>query len=72
MILRMLEGLWMRPGPIYALCFDRTLPLLRPLDEHPHRRLIAALRARDVTGARGAALLDVTRVSILLEPNLPD
>ncbi len=72
MTLRMLEGLWMRLGPIYVLCFDRALPLFQSLDEHPHRQLIAALRARDIATARAAALLDVAQVAILLQPNLPD
>ncbi len=71
MTLRMLEGLWMRLGPIYALSFDAALPLFQPLAEHPHRRLIAALRARNVEAARAAALLDVAQVATLLEPNLP-
>ncbi len=69
-ILRALEGLWMRIGPIYALGLDRPLPEMAP-GRHPHAQLIAALRRRDAAGARAAALLDVGESSKLLEPQLP-
>lgn len=68
-ILRALEGLWMRIGPIYALGLDRPLPQLAP-GCHPHRQLIEALRRRDPAAARAAALLDVCESSKLLEPRL--
>ena len=70
LILRTLEGLWMRLGPIYALSFDRPL---RPLDGdgHPHDRLLDALRRRDAASARRAALLDVSHGNQRLEQHLP-
>ena len=70
LILRTLEGLWMRLGPLYALSFDRPL---RPLDGdgHPHDQLLEALRRRDAAAARRAALLDVSHGSQRLEQHLP-
>jgi len=69
LILRMLEGLWMRLGPVYALSLQDTLPVLPP-GEHPHEMLIAARKARDVAAAREAALLDVQYSNCWLEPKL--
>ena len=71
LILHTLEGLWMRLGPLYALGFDRPL---RPLDAdgHPHDRLIEALRRRDPTAARAAALVDILHTNMRLEQDLPD
>jgi DNA-binding GntR family transcriptional regulator len=71
LILRTLEGLWMRLGPLYALSFDRPL---RPLtsDGHPHDRLIDALRRRDVRAARAAALVDINDSNALLDRQLAD
>jgi len=69
LILRMLEGLWMRLGPVYALSLQDTLPPMAP-GEHPHEKLIAALKARDPAAAREAALLDVQYSNRWLEPKL--
>lgn len=71
LILRMLEGLWMRLGPVYALSFDRPLPGFGP-DGHPHLRLIEALRQRDVALAREAAFNDVRYSNEILQPTLMD
>jgi DNA-binding GntR family transcriptional regulator len=71
LILRMLEGLWMRLGPVYALSFDRPLPEFGP-DGHPHLQLIEALRQRDVALARGAAFNDVRYSNEILRPSLID
>ncbi len=71
LILRTLEGLWMRLGPLYALSFDRPL---RPLDGdgHPHDRLLDALRHRDGAAARSAAMLDISHGNQRLEQHLPE
>ena len=68
-ILRALEGLWMRIGPIYALSLDQPLPDVGA-DGHPHRALIDGLRRRDAEAARAAAILDVCEGNKLLEPTL--
>lgn len=68
-ILRTLEGLWMRLGPVYALSFDRPLPSIGA-DGHPHGRLIDALRRRSVGDARTAAVLDVGESNKLLGSEL--
>ena len=69
LLLRMLEGLWMRLGPLYALSFDQKLPPLGP-EGHPHAALIDALRRRDSQGARQAALVDVQHGNQILEATL--
>ncbi|MCF6371025.1 hypothetical protein [Rhizobium halophilum] len=37
------EGLWMRCGPILSHLYDGGLPDWEP---HPHKRIVAALKAR--------------------------
>lgn len=69
MILRLLEGLWMRIGPFYALTAEQPFPPL-PADGHAHDKLIDALRRRNVADARLAAQLDVCDGNRLLEPGL--
>ncbi|WP_419729880.1 GntR family transcriptional regulator [Lichenicola sp.] len=69
LLLRMLEGLWTRIGPLYAMGFDKKLPPLGPAG-HPHRGLIDALRRRDVEAARQAALVDVEYGNQILEATL--
>lgn len=71
LILRTLEGLWMRLGPIYALSFDRPLDDLTGL-RHPHLLMIDALRSRDAAAAREAAISDVRMGDRLLSPTLTD
>lgn len=71
LILRMLEGLWTRLGPVYALSLEQPPPEPGP-DGHPHVQLIAALRRRDVHAADAAALADVAYGNESIEPNLPD
>lgn len=52
------EGLWVRCGPILSHLYDEGLPDWEP---HPHIRLIAALRARDPEEARDACREDIER-----------
>ena len=69
LLLRMLEGLWTRIGPLYALSFDQKLPPLGP-EGHPHTALVDALRRRDAQAARKAALFDVQHGNQILEAML--
>ncbi len=66
---RTLEGLWMRLGPVYSLCIDKTLPDMSETG-HPHLQLIAALRDRNVLAARAAATNDVQQGDRALRPYL--
>ncbi|MCQ8240323.1 GntR family transcriptional regulator [Rhizosaccharibacter radicis] len=59
LVQRMLEGLWMRLGPAYALSADLAMPVIPAPEHHPHTLLINALRARDVEAARRAAQQDI-------------
>lgn len=52
------EGLWVRCGPILSHLYDGGLPDWEP---HPHLRVIAALRARDAEAARDAIREDIER-----------
>lgn len=52
------EGLWVRCGPILSHLYDAGLPDWEP---HPHLRVIAALRADDGEGARDAIREDIER-----------
>ncbi|CAH1650375.1 DNA-binding GntR family transcriptional regulator [Hyphomicrobiales bacterium] len=52
------EGLWVRCGPILSHLYDEGLPDWEP---HPHLRLITALRERDPETARAASREDIER-----------
>jgi DNA-binding GntR family transcriptional regulator len=52
------EGLWMRCGPILSHLYDGGLPDWEP---HPHKRIITALKARDAAAARDAIKEDIVR-----------
>lgn len=52
------EGLWVRCGPILSHLYDEGLPDWEP---HPHLRLITALRDRDPDQARAACREDIER-----------
>jgi DNA-binding GntR family transcriptional regulator len=54
----LVEGLWVRCGPILSHLYDAGLPDWEP---HPHLRVIAALRARDPDAARDAIREDIER-----------
>jgi len=61
LILRILEGLWMRIGPVYALTLESSAEPYRADDAHG--RLLAALAAHDGDAARAAIIDDVRRSS---------
>ena len=69
LILRILEGIWMRIGPVYALSQQEPAAAADG-DAHPHERLVAALRHRDGEAARAAVIADVRRSSDWLERSL--
>lgn len=52
------EGLWMRCGPILSHLYDGGLPDWEP---HPHKKIIKALRARDASAAHEAMKEDIVR-----------
>ncbi|MBA4785535.1 MAG: GntR family transcriptional regulator [Rhizobiales bacterium] len=52
------EGLWMRCGPILSHLYDGGLPDWEP---HPHKRVIAALKTRDPAAAYEAIKEDIVR-----------
>jgi len=54
----LVEGLWVRSGPLLWHSIDAHAPRWRP---GPHRDLIAALRARDPEAARAAMVADAAR-----------
>ena len=58
LIQRVLEGLWIRLGPPYALALSRGVSPFPP-GMHPHELLMAALRTGNVEAARTASLHDV-------------
>ena len=70
LILRILEGIWMRIGPVYALMPEQ--PASKPVaaGPHPHDQLVLALRNHDADAARAAAIADVRRSSDWLERSL--
>ncbi len=69
LILRMLEGIWMRIGPVYALKLEpASIPVME--GDHPHDQLVAALRRHDGDAARAAAIADVRGSSDWLERSL--
>ena len=63
LILRILEGIWMRVGPVYALEFRHAAPA----QGRRHERLLEALRAGDAEGAREAVIADLRASSGWLE-----
>lgn len=54
----LVEGLWVRCGPILSHLYDAGLPDWEP---HPHLRVIHALEARDPETARNAIREDIER-----------
>ena len=70
LILRVLEGLWMRLGPIYAL--RQQEPVAHAGAAARHRLLIEALRAQDAEAAPAAVIADVRGSSDWLERALID
>lgn len=67
LILRILEGIWMRIGPVYALRLEQPAVTPHRPGEHPHDQLVAALRNHDPDAARAAAIADIRRSSDWLE-----
>ncbi len=65
LILRILEGIWMRIGPVYALQLEE--PPAVDTGSHPHDRLVAALKARDAAAAFEAITADVRASSSWIE-----
>ena len=59
LMLRILEGLWMRIGPVYALTPSGMLPALSLNTTGQHEHLLEALRARNPEAARDAVIADV-------------
>lgn len=53
----LVEGLWVRCGPILSHLYDAGVP--DNWDPHPHARIITALRERDPDGAREAIQVDI-------------
>jgi DNA-binding GntR family transcriptional regulator len=53
----LVEGLWVRCGPILSHLYDAGVP--ENWDPHPHTRIIVALRERDPDGARDAVQVDI-------------
>ena len=70
LILRILEGIWMRIGPVYVLRSQDPEPPEGGDGVHPHDRLLAALRDRDGEAAHDAMVMDVRRSSESLERSL--
>jgi DNA-binding GntR family transcriptional regulator len=70
LILRILEGIWMRIGPVYALSQQEPATAEGAGELHPHDRLVTALRNRDGEAARAAVVADVRRSSDWLEHSL--
>ena len=70
LILRILEGIWMRIGPVYALDLEEPASSMEPDAPRPHDLLLIALRARDAEGARDAIITDVRKSSHWLERSL--
>ncbi len=71
LILRILEGIWMRIGPVYALTVPEGAEPA-PLARHPHDDLIDALRSHDGDAARAAAISDIKQGSSVLEASLAE
>lgn len=53
----LVEGLWVRCGPILTHLYDSGVP--KGWDPHPHLRVVEALRARDPLEARLAVQYDI-------------
>ena len=72
LILRFLEGIWMRIGPVYALKLrEPAMPVGESSGSEAHDRLLAALRDADPDGARAAIVDDVRRSAGWLSRGLP-
>ncbi len=67
LILRILEGIWMRIGPVYAVQSEEPASAQGEDGVHPHDSLLAALREHDGDAARDAIVTDVRRSSDWLE-----
>ncbi len=70
LILRILEGIWMRIGPVYALKSEEPAAAEGGNGIHPHDRLIEALRNHDGEAARDAVIMDVRRSTHWLERSI--
>lgn len=53
----LVEGLWVRCGPILSHLYDEGVPA--DWEPHPHLRIITALRSRDPEAARAAIRVDI-------------
>ncbi len=66
----LVEGLWVRCGPILTHLYDAGIP--EGWDPHPHLRVIAALRARDAVACREAIQFDIEHGGRGLLDRAPD
>ncbi|ARC90691.1 GntR family transcriptional regulator [Rhodovulum sp. MB263] len=55
--LDLVSNLWMRCGPILSHLYDGGIP--PNWEPHPHRRIVAAIRAGDAEAARDALIYDI-------------
>ena len=55
-LLRVVDGVQARLGPVFAMARDAEM---EEFAEHPHRRILQALRARDGEAAREAMVADI-------------
>ena len=67
LILRILEGMWMRIGPVYALKASAPASAEAGAGPGRYQRLMEALRDRDAEAAREAVIADVRSSSDWLE-----
>ncbi len=72
LMLRILEGLWMRIGPVYALTPQDAVPTLSLDASGQHERLLEALRARDAEASRDAVVADIRSHAVWLGHSLAD
>lgn len=69
-----LDSLWLRAGAVVPIVIERSLhePFVPKDPNHPHRRVVAALRARDGKAARRALVCDIAWAADLIVKHLAE
>jgi DNA-binding GntR family transcriptional regulator len=69
-----LDSLWLRAGAVVPIAIQKSLdaPFIPKDPKHPHRRVVAALRARDGEAAKRALACDIAWATDLIVAHLAE